>query len=313
MFKERLATKILLPIFTVIMSFCLLAAIPLGCLRYVFANPAVIIDTVINDDVIDGITDIVMDELDENEILDILDNNDLDIDFDSDEFLEVVYNKDFVKFAVNEMIEAALLGDKDYDEDKLEDWIDEIEDYLEDCGVDKKLMKEYDDKIIDSFEDTLDEMAEESEDLSDEFESAFGTEFLMIINRNLFVSCCSVLIMLVVLFIVAKNKILPIKYFGIALSIADACLLTAAAFINYIFIGGIASSEYDQLIESMLRTFFNYCYIVLGVILVIGVLCIVFGSVFAYLYVKSVNEQTDNDVGYDGNNSSDGSNNSVYF
>lgn len=313
MFKERLATKILLPIFTVIMSFCILAAIPLAGLRYIYANPAVIIDTVVNEEVIDGITDIVIDELDENEILDILENNDLDIDIDSDEFLEVIYNKDFVKFAVNEMVEAALLGDTDYDEDKLDEWIDDIEDYLEDCGVDKKIMKEYDETIIDSFEDTLDEMAEDSEELSDEFENAFGNNFLMIINRNLLVSSCSVLVMLVILFIVAKNKLLPIKYFGIALSIADVCLLSAAAFINYVLVVGSEQTEMDELLKSMLGTLFNYCYIVLGVILVIGVLCIVLGSVFAYLYVKSVNEQAETDSVYDSNNPSGGSNDSVYF
>lgn len=289
MFKERLAAKILLPLFTVFMVFALINVSLFGSMKFLISNPDAIIDMILSDKLIDKLYDELEDEVFSTEI----DGFPEDIDMDPEEVYEEIFDKDLVKFLLQETFEAELSGDTKLDEDYLEDWIDDKEDILKDLDFSKSDIKEFKEFFVEQIEDSLEE-ASENDSIREELEDTFG-DFDRIVSINLYVSIAFIVVMLVVLFLVAKNKFAPIRNFGIALIISESISLLAVLGLYGLFSYAAQEAEIEDGFDEIIIGFFNRAALTFGsvfaVLLVVGIILTVVGAILASRFVRKQNEE----------------------
>lgn len=286
MFKERMAIKVMLPIFTVLTVFALMSANFYGFMKYMLLNADYWIDQLVSDYVIDAVYDDLIGEL-EYEIS--LPN---DSDMDTDEFMRELFDKDFVKFFAKEIYEAGFTGDTDFDEDYLYDWIDDKEDLFEEAGLSKSEIKELKKELPGVIEDTLEESEEElKEEIEDVFSEIRETVGLQL-DVYFYGSLIAIVVMLVVLLIVAKNKYLPIRNFGISLVCGEASCLAIVGLFDFIFQMALKEVEdFEDVVYHLLRSVFNSAYLVLGIGLVIGIVLLVVFAILSKKYVNAKNAE----------------------
>lgn len=300
MFKERLATKILLPIFTVCMVFALFGVFFWGTLGFVFNNPKFIVKTMLTDKVSDKFYDTVVDDMDFDTDLYIPES----LDMDQEELFEEIFDKDVVRFLAGETLEAVFTGDSDFDEDYIEDWIDDKDDIFDEYDISKSEMKEFKKEMIDQISTSLDEIAEESEEQRENFEDEFGIGFVGQVNAYLISCAVSIGVMLVILFLVARNKFLPIRNFGISLTISSGITLGIIGLFYALFMSMNPSDEMEEIVLEIFNGLFGKFMIIYAGLLLIGIALIVVGAILANKYLKAKRAKYDEDSEYFDNSDS---------
>lgn len=293
MYKERLITKILLPIFTVLLVVIIQISSFLGISAIVVSNPKTLVSLIINDEVIDIACDETYD-LFGKKIESAIDLS--SVSKNADEVLEAVYSEDFVKFFLSETIESVLLGDKKYDEEYFDEWLDGINKELSDIGLPESEIHKLGERVTQTLEDTLKLTTSGSNKVWKYISTFLRGSVLGVVALCFFISLGIMLILLGILFFVAKNKMLPVKYLGLAMIIANGLkLVTDISTFILLIISTSKISFLQNLTIAMFKRVYTIDLIIYVVLLCIGIALFIVG----YKFTKSFKKKAHNASLYD--------------
>lgn len=293
MFRERLAAKILLPIFTVLMVIAMLYFNMFAFLKLIL-NPTFINKVILSDKVVDLIYEEAVEKVIENGLKENKYNFPEDVDEDD---IKELFDKDLVRFIMSETIEAAFTGDTDYDDDYIDEWIEDKEDILEDFDLSKSEIKDFKKSVNKVMEDTLEKVGEESSSSREDLYSSFDAQISGVLNSYIIVSAVFIIIMMVVLIIVFRNKFTPIRNFGISGTIASCISLAFVGLVALIIYASIQSSS-DETMDFFVEIANNivlYAVVILVVLLFVSIALIVVGQILAKKYIKNYNKVNDDE------------------
>lgn len=292
MFRERTAAKILLPIFTVLMVFSLMVLGFFTYLRFVVIDLDFLKKSIVENVEIDDVYDELVDEILDNESV----YEEFDLDYkEAEKVFKQLFDKEFVSFALDETFDAFINGDAEIDEEYIEEWIDDNEDLLKEYGFTRSDVNEFKDHVIEVFEDVVDDASEERVYVFDEIEDAIGMKLKELTDRGIMYSGIFTLVLLIVLFLVCKNKLAPVRNFGISLTIADSILLGFIGIVWLLFQEFSYKSSLDEFVFSIFFQYFKIALMPLIIALITGIVLIVIGAILGRSYVKQFNNQSDLD------------------
>lgn len=282
MYKERLLTKILLPIFSVILVIVIQLASFLGSAVIIVSNPRLLVSQIINEDVIDIVCEETY-QLFGKKIESAIDLS--SISEDADEIVDAIYSKDFVKFFLSESIEATLLGDKNYDKKFFKSWLEGINDKLNDLGMSDNDIEKLDEKITDTLKDALNKTSSGSNRVWKIIQKFLQGTVLAFVGICFLISLGIMVILLGILFLVAKNKMLVVKYFGLSMIISYSIRFISSLFT---FISMKIVSSNRVILEIVLSALFTRAFfidlLVNFLLLGLGILIFIIGMNKSKLY-----------------------------
>lgn len=293
MYKERLITKILLPIFTVLLVFVIQIATFLGVSAVVVSNPKTAVSLMLNREVID----IACDEtysLFGKKIESAIDLS--NVNKNADEVIEAVYSEEFIKFFLSETIESVLLGDRKYDKDYFEEWLNGINEELNGIGVSESEILKLDEKVTEALEDALKVTSTGSNKVWKAISTFLRGSVLGIVAVCFFISLGVMLVFMGILFLVARNKMLPVKYLGLAMIIANSLkLITDVASLIFLVVTTSKITLLEKLTVAMFKRVYAIDFSVYSILLIIGIILFVLG----YRYTKAFKNKCNKPSLYD--------------
>ena len=236
-------------------------------------------DLMLSDDAMEILTDSLDVSLEEF-ILDSNPNAHLDLD-DEDEITEAL-----VTVVMQDYIELVLDGDRDVDEDRFDEFFDEYGDELMEAfdgqyASERQLREE----CKDSFQEKLDEYYDQLQD--EDYYEMFKNYNDWVRNNiiNMAVTGILIVIGMVVLLIIHKNKFRPVRAFGISVTVAETLNLLFWGFIA-LMMNMVIEEESDgtaivELISDFLTKSMSKIIICILFALILGIVMIVVGAIGA--------------------------------
>ena len=245
-----------------------------------------------------GVTEYIMDEVDDVNVPEFLENT----GFDYDEFKE-----DFVDFALDEGLEAIVEGDTKIDDDRLEDILeDHVEEYVKDLGASKEQYEDFEDELFEISEDYVDEMSGLLDEADINYEDTFKVLDMYCIGSAV---VCGIL--LVIALIISRNKFLPIKATGIATIVGSVVNIGIVAVVKALFMVAKEESDLDDELSEVVMSFINnvldHFILILALIFVCGLVITIVFSILAKAKKRSMAAEIDEtSEEYDSSNNTSG-------
>lgn len=284
--KESSLTDALRIIFTVLSVFIIILASWSLYLRCTFFSVNFWVKTMDVDDFIDAVIyegwDYAKIDLEGYDEID-------DLEDATEDFLDAIYDSDNSEYIVKCMIQSIIYGKSDFDKKEFKDMLeDSTEDFFDDYDfIDDE--DEFIDDFADEVEDGIDEMADSQDDSMKVLRSYISFTAIAGIAGVVIVAA-----MFASLFIIHKNKGLPLRNLGISGTISQGLGLVFILFMSMLikiameqtFAG--SSDSADKIAKTVLEKFVSGFEITgllaFGVTLVISIICIVAGCMISKRY-----------------------------
>lgn len=284
--KESLVATILTPFFTILLVLIFLVGSILLYINDNIFNTKKLVENIKVEELIEEVKEEVIDVSIANQAYD---------QYDLEEIIDVVFEKEFVNLALAEVWDAEFYGDSQIDRKAMEKAFDNAsKDYFKEhsdefSSKDVKYLKE---ELLDFFETAVYDTAKTAA-YSEERElvSKAKDYSAKIISLLLLLS----VVLIVILVLLYKNKARVIGFTGIAMTISQTITLLIAGGFTALFsafIKDVPAEEAEDVAEFVLSSFNNLsrnAFILFGGLLVLGIVFIILGKVLS----KSYNETED--------------------
>ena len=269
-------------------------AVIAGFLIIIFASNLALFTTFLNDHFwhdffkSDEVIELAIDEMDlsmERLLSDAAPGE--DFDFDDDEVTE-----EFVRVVMDDYMDMIFKGQKHIDEDSFRDFFDEYEDEMfGDLNLSSREISRLEDDTIDELDGLMGDYVDNMKNDPDSGEFITGYTAANEMNKvSLVVTGLIILVGFIITLVIHKNKFLPVRALGIAMTSAQGINLLGWGFIAFII--SVAMEEGDDgtaIVGLMIDTISTRLgLIILGMFLgfALGIVLIIAGAVGAKNYNK---------------------------